>query len=264
MQRTVTARMTLDIPAEARLLFGIAVAEGPTVISETMRFAIGKTEFEPEARGDVTGTRLHEFLAGPGIMNVEYRAVVEGQGIPEPVTELDSITYLRPSRYCPSDILTPVARELFSGLEGHAALAAVVTWVRQHLSYVPGSSVSTDGAEQTYLSRTGVCRDYAHLVIAFLRALDIPARMAAVYAPGLSPMDFHAVVEAAVDGEWWLVDATGLAPRQSMLRMSTGRDAADVAFLTNTLSDLELTWLEVTATVDSLPYDDSTQLVQLG
>ena len=125
-------------------------------------------------------------------------------------------------------------------------------------------NVSTDGAEQTLLARRGVCRDYAHLVIALLRALDVPARMVAVYAPGLSPMDFHAVAEAWVDGAWWTVDATRLAPRQSMLRISTGRDAADIAFLTNHWADLSLTRMEVLAIVDELPSDDGTQLVQLG
>ncbi|HPM52413.1 MAG TPA: transglutaminase, partial [Rhodoglobus sp.] len=94
--------------------------------------------------------------------------------------------------------------------------------------------------------------------------LDVPARMVAVFASGLSPMDFHAVAEAWVDGAWWTVDATRLAPRQSMLRISTGRDAADIAFLTNHWADLSLTRMEVLAIVDELPSDDGTQLVQLG
>ena len=77
----------------------------------------------------------------------------------------------------------------------------------------------------------GVCRDYAHLTITLLRALEIPARLVAVYAPGLSPMDFHAVVEADVDGTWCVVDATRLAPTSSLVRICSGRDAADTAFL---------------------------------
>jgi transglutaminase-like putative cysteine protease len=88
--------------------------------------------------------------------------------------------------------------------------------------------------------------------------------MAAVYAPGLSPMDFHAVAEAFVDGQWWVVDATRLAPRQSILRIATGRDAADIAFLTNHWADLRLVNFEVLAIADTLPVDDGQQLLQLG
>jgi transglutaminase-like putative cysteine protease len=85
-----------------------------------------------------------------------------------------------------------------------------------------------------------------------------------VYAPGLSPMDFHAVAEAWVDGAWHVVDATGLAPRQSLLRISTGRDASDTAFLTNTRSLVTISRMEVLATVDELPVDDATAPVRLG
>ena len=89
-----------------------------------------------------------------------------------------------------------------------------------------------DAAADTLLAGAGVCRDYAHLVVALLRALNIPARLVAVYAPGCDPMDFHAVAEAWVDDAWHIVDATQLAPRESMVRIATGRDAADTAFLT--------------------------------
>ena len=115
------------------------------------------------------------------------------------------------------------------------------------------------------MAGAGVCRDYAHLVIALLRALDTPARLVAVYAPGCDPMDFHAVTEVAVEGEWRVVDATLLAPRQSLLRISTGRDAADTAFLTNFGGGLVLESSVVTAVVDGdLPVDDTSQPVVLG
>lgn len=264
MQRIVSTRLELAITGRSNMVFSLAVARPQYFAAENLSFVLDGTPYEPKEVVDERGTRLHEFVSGAGTMIVEYSATVTGRTTPAPVTELDLITYLRPSRYCESDSLTPTARSEFAGLSGHDLLSAVTLWVWERLRYVPGSSLPTDGAEQTLLSRRGVCRDYAHLVIALLRALDIPARMVAVYAPGLFPMDFHAVAEAHVDGQWWVVDATRLAPRQSMLRISTGRDAADTAFLTNHWADLTLTGMEVLAIVDELPTDDGTELVQLG
>jgi len=116
---------------------------------------------------------------------------------------------------------------------------------------------------RTLLARRGVCRDYAHTCVALLRALGVPARLVAVYAPGLDPMDFHAVAEAWVDDAWHVVDATTLAPRPTLLRISTGRDAADTAFLTVTRGGAALASMEVTATADALPDDDLDRLVAL-
>ena len=109
-----------------------------------------------------------------------------------------------------------------------------------------------------------MCRDFAHLAITVLRALDVPARLVAAYAPGLSPMDFHAVVEAFVEGRWWVLDATRLAPRPSLLRIATGRDAADTAFLTVIDGEATLEVAEVEAFTDGdLPADDHLELVGL-
>ena len=93
--------------------------------------------------------------------------------------------------------------------------------------------------------------------------MAVTGAVVSVYAPGLEPMDFHAVAEAAIGDRWCVVDATALAPRSSMLRIATGRDASDTAFLTNQTGALTLNSLEVTATVDQLPEDDVTQLTQL-
>jgi transglutaminase-like putative cysteine protease len=143
-------------------------------------------------------------------------------------------------------------------------LAEVSSWVGTRLNYVPGSSDPIDGAVDTLLAGNGVCRDYAHLVVALLRAVNVPARLVSVYAPGLSPMDFHAVAEAFVDGHWRVVDATCLAPRQTLVRIATGRDAADTAFLDNHKGSINLTNMMVTATSDGdLPKDAVDQLVSI-
>jgi transglutaminase-like putative cysteine protease len=117
--------------------------------------------------------------------------------------------------------------------------------VGTRLNYVPGSSDPIDGAVDTLLAGAGVCRDFAHLVVALLRTVKVPARLVSVYAPGLSPMDFHAVAE----GQWRVVDATLLAPRQTLVRITTGRDAADTAFLDNHKGAITLNDFAVTASL---------------
>ena len=175
------------------------------------------------------------------------------------------IEYRRPSRYAESDKLAAVALREFADLTGERLLGAVAAWVGSHLSYVSGSSDPIDGSVDTFLLGKGVCRDYAHVVVALLRARNVPARLVAVYAPGLSPMDFHAVAEAFVEGNWHVVDGTLLAPRSSLLRIATGRDAADTAFLDNFGGSIRFNDAIVTATVAAaLPTDDPRVLAILG
>ncbi|MFB2581799.1 transglutaminase family protein [Herbiconiux sp. P15] len=264
MQRTVFASIDATVDKATTVVFSLAVAEGVETSRELIEYRAGGELVTPEEVFDQHGTRLHTFEVPAGTLTARYEAVVDGRAEPAPVLPMDLIRYLRPSRYCESDTLLPTAVAEFHGLHGRVLLEAVSSWVGSELSYVPGSSAPTDGAVQTLLLRQGVCRDYAHLVIALLRALDVPARLASVYAPGLSPMDFHAVAEAYVDGAWQVVDATTLAPRQSLLRIATGRDASDTAFLTTNGGFLRLDRLEVGAVVDELPTDDIRELVQLG
>ena len=214
---------------------------------------------------DLHGTRLHLVQAEAGQLVLEYSATIDGRLAPAGSEPADLIRYTRPSRYAESDTLAPTASAEFVGLATHVGLLdGVSSWVGTRLAYVSGSSLPTDGAVQTLLARQGVCRDFAHLCVALLRGLDIPARLVSVYAPGLEPMDFHAVAEAWVDGVWRVVDATTLAPRESVVRIATGRDAADTAFLTVLSGRAELVDMEVTAVADELPDDDVRRLVSIG
>jgi len=201
-----------------------------------------------------------------GVPIAVTEVTVRGNAAPPRVSDADRIAYLRPSRYAESDRLGAIAHAEFAGIDGAAELlAAVSSWVGSRLRYVPGSSGPTDGAVDTLLQRQGVCRDYAHLVIAMLRALDVPARLAAVYAPGLAPMDFHAVAEAAIGDQWRVVDATLLAPRAGLVRIATGRDAADTAFLSSYGGAVDLLEARVSAVVDGqLPADDVQSLVSIS
>lgn len=263
MLRTVTSHQELDLRGRTEMVFSIAVSAHWPTASESVDFVLDGVAQHPKELVDARGTRLHTLIAGPGRLVVDYVATVEATAAAAPLNEIDRVEYLRPSRYCESDVLTPSARSLFPTQTGHELLQAVRDWVSKSMRYTPGISQATDGASHSLLTRRGVCRDYAHLTIAMLRAKDVPARYVSVYAPGLSPMDFHAVAEAYVDGAWWIVDSTGLAPRQSLVRIATGRDAADTAFLTNHWADLFLQNLVITATADVLPTDDHQSPVQL-
>jgi transglutaminase-like putative cysteine protease len=264
MQRTIAVQLDLDIRGHTNLVFSIAAAEGYERVDETLEFLLNGTAVDARELVDAHGTRLHTFVSETAELTVDYSVRIAGSPGPAQPDELDRISYLRPSRYCQSDSLTPMARAQFGGLSGHPLVQAVTDWVFENISYVSGSSLPTDGATRTLLSRQGVCRDFAHVTIAFLRALDVPARMAAVYAPGLSPMDFHAVAEAWIDDAWWVVDSSRLAPRQSLVRISTGRDAADTAWLTSNWTDLAVRSMEITATADVLPLDDHRERIQLA
>jgi transglutaminase-like putative cysteine protease len=265
MKRSVSAHIAVRIDSPVTMVFAASVAEGITKEVETIDFRYGDSSITPVEISDLHGTRLHQFTVGAGTLTMDYWATVTGDAVPAAITAIDRITYLKPSRYCESDILLPTAVSEFAGLKGRALLDAVSSWVGDKLSYVPGSSLPTDGAVRTLLARQGVCRDYAHLVVALLRALDVPARLVAVYAPGLDPMDFHAVAEAFVDGQWRVVDGTLLAPRSSLLRIATGRDAADTAFLDSFGGAFTFNDATVTAVVEgNLPSDDPRTLVTLG
>jgi transglutaminase-like putative cysteine protease len=149
----------------------------------------------------------------------------------------DVVPYILPSRYCPSDKMRSAAAAMFGNVApGYARVAAICDWVTQHVRFKPGASDAMTCAMDTFVSRTGVCRDYAHLMIAICRALNIPARYitGVDYGadPALGPTDFHAYVEVFLGQRWYLFDASGLAPVMGLIRIGTGRDAADVSFAT--------------------------------
>jgi transglutaminase-like putative cysteine protease len=264
--RHVSAHLALDVHDEIRAYLQVAVSGFPEgMVHETLSLTSGG---QPVAVTELLTPegRLHVVYPPKGRLEIDYRASIHGLLEPAAVTQAESISFLRPSRYAESDRLLPTAEAEFAGIVGATELlAAVSSWVGSRLNYVPGSSGPTDGAVDTLLLRNGVCRDYAHLVVALLRALDVPARLVAVYAPGLDPMDFHAVAEAAVDGIWRVVDATLLAPRSSLVRIAAGRDAADTAFLSTYGGAADLLEAQVSAVVDGdLPADDITELVSIG
>ena len=264
MKRDVSSRIELSVTEQAELVFSFAVSGHHTPVTENISFTLDGEPLTYESLPDAHGTRLQKVHSAPGALVASYGASIAGEASATVANPTDLITYLRPSRYAESDTLGPTAFAEFGSITDPAELlASVSSWVGTHLLYVSGSSLPTDGAVRTLLARQGVCRDYAHLTVALLRALNVPARVVSVYAPGLTPMDFHAVAEAWVEGGWQVVDATTLAPRSTLLRIATGRDAADSAFLTVVSGRADLIAMQVTAVADELPGDDLNQLVRM-
>lgn len=264
MERTVAAHLVFKTVAETKVALAIAVARNPgyTSFDETLSVTTGGEQVTVRELSDHHGGRFHYMeFAEPTEVTVDYAATVAGFAEPEGTSLMELIRYVRPSRYAESDRLLPTSYAEFGGLQGEELLSAVRKWVNGELRYVSGSSRGTDGAVETLLNRRGVCRDYAHLAISLLRAKNVPARLAAVYAPGLSPMDFHAVAEAHINGAWHIIDPTGLAPRDSMLRITAGRDSSDTAFLSTVGGSLSLKEMKVVATVNGeLPAEDPDKL----
>ncbi|MCW2786629.1 MAG: transglutaminase family protein [Marmoricola sp.] len=265
MERTVGVEMGITSWGDCQVELQIAVARTPGLeIVEKLSILHEDTELTTVEVPAAHGGRLHLVTLPYGYSQVTYEARVSGTGEVPKASLADLSLYRRPSRYIESDTFGGFATAEFGGLQGAELLAAVSSWVGARLSYIPGSSGHTDSATDTLLSGAGVCRDYAHLVIAMLRGLRVPARLAAVYAPGCVPMDFHAVVEAYVEDQWYAVDASRLAPRPSLVRIATGRDAADTAFMTIVDGAADLDWSTVNAFIEGdLPADDFTGLVAL-
>ena len=266
MIRSVSAQLEVTVNAPSRLALQIGVANPRQYSAQE---SIGITvDGAPIGWTDVPaphGGRVWLVDAPPGALELSYQAQLTGRADAAPSEVADELLYLRPSRYCESDRLVGFASRQFHDITTPTdVLAAVSSWVGTQLEYVSGSSGPTDGAVDTLVAGRGVCRDFAHLAVALLRAMMIPARLVAVYAPGLDPMDFHAVAEALIDGAWYVVDGTLLAPRQTLVRITTGRDAADTSFLSSYGGAITLDSMEVTATSDGqLPLEDVTALTQL-
>lgn len=175
------------------------------------------------------GTTTFTFLGTvevSDIMDISYGApLTPVQDLPDEVLQ-----YLLPSRYCQSDLFTENAASYTgNALMGYNQVDAIRQWIHDHVTYQYGASNESTSAVDTNRDLSGVCRDFAHLGIAITRALGIPARMVFGYLHGLDPMDLHAWFEAFVGGRWYTFDATQDGPRGNRVVIAYGRDAADIA-----------------------------------
>ncbi len=143
----------------------------------------------------------------------------------------DVVKYLMDSRFIPAEKFKHFVETEFEGLDGGARIAAIRDWVQGSFDYVPGASNALTTAADSFVTRQGVCRDYAQVLTGLARAAGVPARLCSAYAPGVDPQDFHAVTEVWLGGAWHLLDATGMAGPAEIVRVGVGRDAADIPFL---------------------------------
>ena len=231
----------------ADFVFNVHAAHTPSQSLSAERLVLTPAVESLTHTDSVTGNRYLRVHAAPGTLQLSYAVTVDlmhRRSDPAQLEELpighlppEVLVHLYPSRYCQSDRLLKLASDVFGTLKpGYARVQAIRDWVHGHVTFTTHSTNSSTSALDTLIDRVGVCRDFAHLVIALCRAMNIPARYATGtdYGadPALGPPDFQAYVEVYLGDGWYIFDPSGTAIPMGFVRFGTGRDAADVAFAT--------------------------------
>jgi transglutaminase-like putative cysteine protease len=197
---------------------------------------------------DLFGNTCHRFVAPAGLFSIRADSTIRDSGLPDPVVpgarevavaDLpdDCLAYLLGSRYCETDRLSQTAWDLFGALPpGWGRVQAICDTVHRHIRFDYMQARATRTAFEAWQEGVGVCRDFAHLAIAFCRCLNIPARYVNGYlgdigVPISGPMDFAAWMEVFLDGRWYTFDPRNNAARIGRIVVAYGRDAADVPLL---------------------------------
>jgi transglutaminase-like putative cysteine protease len=252
---TVETVLEYEVKTPTHFCFNIQAAHWPTQKILKERLAVSSKVSLHSFTDTRSGNRFFRFDAPPGSLLVNYKADVEVDAAqvnePLPETPLGKVPdavfrYLMATRYCESDVLAGAAQQLFGQAPpGISRVRTIVQWIHDSIAYRPGSTNSMTTAQEVFVRRAGVCRDFAHLGIALCRALNIPARLVVGYVWfDQPPQDFHAAFEAWIGGRWVLFDPTGMAPVDRLVRIGTGLDAKDVAFSTF-FGSVEMTRMEI-------------------
>jgi transglutaminase-like putative cysteine protease len=225
---------------------------------------------------DGFGNQCQRVFAPAGRLRLTTDCIIEDSGWPDeivptaaqdPVQDLPegTLVFLLGSRYCETDLLSQTAWQLFGGATpGYWRVQAICDYVHNHIVFDYQNARATRSAAEAFNERTGVCRDYAHLAIAFCRAMNIPARYCTGYLgdvgtpPPYAVGDFAAWFEAWIGGRWHVFDPRNNVPRMARILMARGRDAADVAIATtfgpNFLESFKV-WTDELASTDEVPRD---------
>ena len=231
----------------ADFVFNVHAAQTPSQSLSAERLVLTPAASSQHHTDPATGNRYLRVHAAPGTLALSYSVTVDLMHRRSDPTQLEEMPidrlppevlgYLYPSRYCQSDRLLTLASNAFGTLKpGYGRVQAIQHWVKSHVKFTSQSSNSNTSAVDTLIDQVGVCRDFAHLMIALCRAMNIPARYATGtdYGadPALGPPDFQAYVEVYLGDSWYIFDPLGTAIPMGFVRFGTGRDAADVAFAT--------------------------------
>ena len=260
MKFQVSSTLQYIVRDLSTLIFNISALKSPSqaILEESLLLEPSLLAEEIPSL-DLTSRSVRIVSEGNIELTVKYNALIEHEiklidkselTFPS-TTDLSAavLPYLLPSRYCQSDKLFRLAQDKFGKIENaYDCLREICFWIHKNVDYVSGSTDSGTSAFDTVTQRQGVCRDFAHLGIALCRALTIPARYLSCYAYQLHPPDFHACFEAYIGGNWMVFDPTMLAPLNGLVKIGTGRDAADVA-LGTIYGNLSFKSMEVTSQV---------------
>lgn len=246
IQLQIDLRYEID-GAGADFIFNIHAAQTPSQRVSAENLALSQSIPLQMYTSPVTGNRYMQLHAAPGTLNLSYNATIDLThhfADPSKIAEVavqnlppEVIGYIYPSRYCQSDRLIKLANNEFGRFtQGYSRVQGIQEWVKRHVTFTLNSTNTNTSAVDTLIQRVGVCRDFAHLMIALCRALNIPARFATGtdYGadPTLGPSDFQAYVEVYLGDRWYIFDPSGTGIPMGFVRFGTGRDAAEVSFAT--------------------------------
>jgi transglutaminase-like putative cysteine protease len=269
MKIHVGFEMVYDCPQPTPIIFNLNVHF--TRVSDL----VGRDDlvFDPpvpvSAYRDSFGNWCSRVVAPAGRLRVSADAIVNDSGLADEIVPHaqqlavrdlpeETLLFLLGSRYCETDKLSAIAWSLFAQAPtGWGRVQAICDYVHGHITFGYENARMTRSALEAYYDKTGVCRDYTHLAIAFCRCMNIPARYCTGYLgdigmpPPYGTMDFAAWFEVFLDGRWHTFDARNNMPRIGRVLIARGRDASDVAlsntFGPNTLDSFRVWTDEVAA-----------------
>ncbi len=238
----IDCELNYQVHTPSTFIFKIeaALTPGQTITNESFSVTPALTL---ERYSDALGTRTLRINTQPGPFSVRYRATAavkapsQARALRETEVAdlpLDVVPYLSGSRYVESELLFQEALQWIGTFDrGYPRVERICEWVHKNVRYEVGTSIPYGTTRDVLASRTGVCRDYAHVAIALCRALNIPARFVVGHVLwDTPPADFHALFEAWLDGRWVLFDPTRMADPGDVIRIGTGHDAAELPFAT--------------------------------